>query len=128
MKNPNGTRQILGDILQHYSTRTSEVVSSLLNNEKFIQSVQRVLVASLEFRDLLQKSIQTALEQVNVPTRTDIEHLLEGQRALEDRLYALEETLERIEARLSDHDDRPKPRRVRPARAASGHNEEENRA
>ncbi len=96
----NGSKRIFEEVLHHYGNRTTDFVFGILNNEKFVKSFERVLVASFEFRELVQKSVQAGLEQLNIPTREDVDRLLAFQQDLEDRLLALEEGQERIEAKL----------------------------
>jgi len=93
-------KQILDDILQMSSYRASDMFAAVCNNERFIQAVQKMLVASLEFKDLLHSTMKTALEQLNIASREDIEKISNNQFSVEDRLLAIEETLERIEAKL----------------------------
>lgn len=93
-------KQILEDILQMSSYRASDVFTSICNNERFIQAVQKMLIASLEFKDFLQNAIKTAIDQLNIASHEDIEKVLTNQLTLEDRLLAIEEMLERLENKL----------------------------
>ena len=72
----SGSKEIFNEILRLYGSRSGEMLTGLLNNERFIQGVEKLLIASLEFRDLLQKSIQAAFEQINIPTRNDLEKIV----------------------------------------------------
>lgn len=90
-------KHLFDDILHIYSLRATEMLTTLLNSERFIQAVQRMLIASLEFRDFLQSSISAALEQLNIPTRDDMEKLGQNQKDMEERLFRIEQILERIE-------------------------------
>lgn len=90
-------KHLFDDILHIYSMRATEMLTTLLNSERFIQAVQRMLIASLEFRDFLQSSISAALEQLNIPTRDDMEKLGQNQKNMEERLFHIEQILERIE-------------------------------
>ncbi|RJO67771.1 MAG: hypothetical protein C4523_08415 [Myxococcales bacterium] len=109
----SATKQFFEDILNHYGARTSDLVAAALNNERFVQTVEKILVASLEFRDLVQKSVQAAFEQLNIPTREDVERLRQSLHDLEDRLFVIEETLERIEAGLGRPAKKNRPARLK---------------
>lgn len=114
----SGSKQFFEDILQLYTNRSSEWLTALLNSDRFIQAVNRVLIASFEFRDFLQKTIQAAFEQVNIPTREDVERIIDRQRDLEYQVLSLEEALERIETKLDGLAVRKKAARRKPARSA----------
>ncbi len=88
------------DLRGMYSDRISEALTAIMNNERFMMTFQKMMLASLEFRDIIQKSVTAALEQVNIPTKGDVAKLQEELHALEDRLFSVEEIMERMETKL----------------------------
>ncbi len=104
----SGKRQFFEDILHLYGVRAGDALAVLLNNERFIMGIQKMLQASLEFRDFMQKAIQTALTQLNLPTRDDFARLEQGQQDLEDRLFAIEAQIERLQSLLAAANESPK--------------------
>ena len=109
-------KRIFDDIIQMYSGRATDMMTAILNNETFIQTVQKMLIASLEFRDLVQKTTQAAFEQLNIPTGEDFEKLTKSQIQLEERLFAIEELLENIDNKLNSP---KKPKAKKANKAAS---------
>jgi hypothetical protein len=89
-------KRLFDDVLQLYGARAADLVTSVLNNERFIQGVQRLMQASLEFRDFLQRAVSAALEQINLPTREDLDRLHELLLTMDERLDGIERQLERI--------------------------------
>jgi len=69
------TKPFLDELLKLYGQRATEALATLVNNERFVQSVQLLLERSLEFRELLQKSLSAAFEQMNLPTRHDTDEI-----------------------------------------------------
>lgn len=91
------SKPFIDEILKIYGHKATDMLSGLVNNERFILSVQLLLERSLEFRELLQRSLTAAFEQMNIPTRQDTDAIKQTLLNLEDRLYALESAIERLE-------------------------------
>ncbi len=85
-----GSKNFFDDVLQIYSSRASDLLETMLNNDHFIQTTQKMLIASVEFKDFLQSTIGAALEQFNIPSRADTENILTEQQKIIDRLDNLE--------------------------------------
>ncbi len=90
----------LADILSFYSEATGELITYLMANEKFMESFQKFLVASVEFRDFMRKATQALLVQLKLPSGEELSRVEKAMNDMEDRLYAIEEKLEDIDARL----------------------------
>lgn len=90
-------KPFIDEILKMYGHKATDMLAGLVNNERFIQSVQLLLERSLEFRELMQRSLKSAFEQMNIPTRQDTDELKHVVLRLEDRMYALESAMERLE-------------------------------
>lgn len=112
-------RRFLDEVLNLYGARAADVVTSVLNNERVILGVQRIMVASLEFRDFLQRSVAAALEQLKLPNREDVERLHE-------LLLSVDQRLDDISRRLDALDTPENPRST--GRGAGRRKEGEGRA
>lgn len=102
------SKSFFEDVLNIYGAKASDTLAGLLNNEHFVRTIEKVLSASLTFKDFMQSSIRSALTQLNLPTRDDLEQVMESQRALEERLAKLEEAIERL-PRVMQTPAKPKP-------------------
>lgn len=96
----------------------SKAMIEAVNTEAYAQSsgamLDAWLTASIPFREMLEKTMVQALQQLSMPTRADIISLAERLTNIEMKLDDMDARFDRMEAR----DAHPKP--AAPAREANG--------
>ncbi len=90
------------DIFNFYSDATGELITYLLSNEKFMENMQKFMVASVEFREVMRKAVQAMMIQLKLPTGEELSRVEQAMHELEDRIFSLEEKLESMDGKLDE--------------------------
>ena len=84
--------------------RLSKLATELLSNEKVMGTLQKTVSTALEAKGLVERSVQTALSTMNVPTSGDV-------KKLEGKIEELEKVFEALSSKISELQkaERPAP-------------------
>jgi hypothetical protein len=76
--------------------RAKELAQQGVNSEQFTQGMNKALGATLAAKKVNKDLMRRWLESLDVPTRADVEALGERLQAIDDRLVAIADALDRL--------------------------------
>ena len=86
------------------ASRLEKVLTQLanqgVNSEQFAKAMHKALGASLATRQLTKQIQNRVLEALNLPTRSDIQAVMERLQAVEDRIAAMAAAVDRLGSSL----------------------------
>lgn len=108
MPGPSNPADFFRDMLGQWEKMANSLGSEAMKSEGFARGMQGASGAGLAMQGAWREQMDKALAAANMPTRADID-------ALAARLYAIEATLARIDARLGGGTE-PAPATSKPKR------------
>jgi hypothetical protein len=80
-------------MLETWEKSMADVLERLTRDENFIKNMSSAMAGSLDLKKQLESHLESYLQAVNMPTRTDLERMLSYLQRIEQRLLDLEDRL-----------------------------------
>lgn len=72
----------------------NEIINEIIHKEAFAEWLGQVQLGYLKYQELIQKTTDTYLRQINMPTRDEVSNIASLVINVEDKVETLQETIE----------------------------------
>lgn len=79
----------------------NEIINEIIHKEAFAEWLGQVQLGYIKYQELIQKTTDTYLKQINMPTREEVSNIASLVINVEDKVESLQETIE--EEILNNH-------------------------
>lgn len=88
------------DYFDEMNKKFIEQFNQALRNPSFLSEMSKQMASGIESKKVVDDSMKKYLEAMNLPTRDDIDKIMQYLQAVESRIVGIEEKLEDIEDKI----------------------------
>ncbi|MBF0544679.1 MAG: hypothetical protein HQM08_09605 [Candidatus Riflebacteria bacterium] len=88
------------NILETWEKTMSETIEKMAHDENFLKNMSKVFTKSIDVKKTFEGQIEKLLQNVNIPSRGDLERMLVYLQRIEEKLLDLEDAFSDFDERL----------------------------